>query len=117
MSRLLKRVPSSFSWPLHQVWGGYLNPYLKLAGKCPDCKNDYDRVGGRPEANASLFHDQWYGWVGPCSMRQRTVPSRSRSPRTCPYCGMPPDDFADEETVVTDRVPTGRFTVLDGGKR
>ena len=25
------------------------------------------------------------------------------SPRTCPYCGRPPDDFADEETVVEDR--------------
>ena len=22
------------------------------------------------------------------------------SPRTCPHCGHPPDDFADEETVV-----------------
>ena len=25
------------------------------------------------------------------------------SPRTCPHCGRPPDDFADEETVVDDR--------------
>ncbi len=25
------------------------------------------------------------------------------SPRTCPHCGRPPDDFADEETVVEDR--------------
>jgi len=25
------------------------------------------------------------------------------SPRTCPHCGRPPDDFADEETVITDR--------------
>ena len=24
------------------------------------------------------------------------------SPRTCPHCGRPPDDFGDEETVVTD---------------
>ena len=23
------------------------------------------------------------------------------SPRTCPHCGRPPDDFGDEETVVT----------------
>ena len=22
------------------------------------------------------------------------------SPRTCPHCGRPPDDFADEETIV-----------------
>lgn len=25
------------------------------------------------------------------------------SPRTCPHCGRPPDDFADEETIVEDR--------------
>ena len=25
------------------------------------------------------------------------------SPRTCPHYGRPPDDFADEETVVEDR--------------
>lgn len=25
------------------------------------------------------------------------------SPRTCPHCGRPPDDFVDEETVVADR--------------
>jgi hypothetical protein len=25
------------------------------------------------------------------------------SPRTCPHCGRPPDDFADEKTVVEDR--------------
>jgi hypothetical protein len=29
------------------------------------------------------------------------------SPRTCPHCGRPPDDFADEETVVTERAPAG----------
>jgi hypothetical protein len=61
MSRTLKRVPLSFSWPLHRVWGGYLNPYYKQHGKCPDCDNGYDRAKGRPDANAALFHDQWYG--------------------------------------------------------
>ena len=25
------------------------------------------------------------------------------SPRTCPHCGRPPDDFSDEETVVEDQ--------------
>jgi transcriptional regulator with XRE-family HTH domain len=39
------------------------------------------------------------------------------SPRTCPHCGKPPDDFVDEETVVTDRVPTSGLAVLDGGER
>ena len=61
MSRNLKRVPRDFAWPLNQIWGGFVNPYYKLAGKCPDCENGYDRTGGRPDANAALFHDQWYG--------------------------------------------------------
>lgn len=61
MSRNLKRVPLSFNWPLHQIWGGYVNPYYKLAGTCPDCVIGHDRVGGRPDANAALFNEQWYG--------------------------------------------------------
>jgi hypothetical protein len=61
VSRQLKRVPLNFSWPLHQVWGGYLNPYTELSAKCPYCKNGYDRTGGHPGANAALFFDQWYG--------------------------------------------------------
>lgn len=60
MSRTLKRVPMNFDWPLKQVWGGYLNPFYKLAGKCPDCKHGFDRVRGRPDANAALFDAQWY---------------------------------------------------------
>jgi transcriptional regulator with XRE-family HTH domain len=39
------------------------------------------------------------------------------SPRTCPHCGRPPDDFADEETVVTDRAPVGGLAILDEGGR
>lgn len=29
------------------------------------------------------------------------------SPRTCPHCGHPPDDFADEETFVGELPTTG----------
>lgn len=39
------------------------------------------------------------------------------SPRTCPHCGRPPDDFVDEETIVTERAPVAKLTVLDGDKR
>lgn len=61
MSRKLKRVPMNFDWPLKQIWGGYLNPFYKLAGKCPDCEHGFNRAGGRPDANAALFDGQWYG--------------------------------------------------------
>lgn len=61
MSRTLKRVPMSFSWPLHKVWGGFVNPYYAQCTECPDCDNGYDRAKGRPDANAALFHAQWYG--------------------------------------------------------
>jgi hypothetical protein len=61
MSRNLKRVSSDFAWPLKKVWGGYLNPYWKLSTECPDCNLGHDRTGGRPNANAALFYEQWYG--------------------------------------------------------
>jgi hypothetical protein len=61
VSKQLKRVPLNFSWPLKQVWGGYLNTYEELSAECPYCKHGYDRVGGRANANAALFYDQWYG--------------------------------------------------------
>ena len=61
MSRTLKRVPTSFDWPLNQTWTGYVNPYHQLAGECPDCDHGCDRVGGRSDANAALFSAQWYG--------------------------------------------------------
>jgi len=61
MSRTLKRVPLSFDWPLGQLWGGYVNPYYALAVECSDCDHGYDHAGGRPDANAALFHAQWYG--------------------------------------------------------
>jgi hypothetical protein len=39
------------------------------------------------------------------------------SPRVCPHCGHPPEDFVDEETVVTDRAPTGESSVLGEGRK
>jgi len=39
------------------------------------------------------------------------------SSRVCPHCGHPPDDFVDEETVVTEQTTPRGFTVLDGGKQ
>lgn len=51
----------NFSWPLRKIWGGFKNPYYEQSTDCPDCQNGYDRKGGRPDANAALFHDQWYG--------------------------------------------------------
>jgi len=36
------------------------------------------------------------------------------SSRVCSHCGHPPDDFVDEETVVTDRALSGGLAILDG---
>ena len=45
---------------------------------------------------------------------------RHTSSRACPYCGHPPEDVGDEDTVVTDVIVTdaapATFTVIDGGK-
>jgi hypothetical protein len=37
MGRKLMRVPMDFSWPLNEVWGGYVNPYHV---RCPACDGD-----------------------------------------------------------------------------
>jgi hypothetical protein len=39
------------------------------------------------------------------------------SPRVCPHCGHPPDDFADEETVIDRGTPTDELTIINGGRR
>jgi hypothetical protein len=55
MSREVKRVALDFSWPLHKVWSGYLNPFYQHSHRCEAC----DGTGNSPEARH--LHDQWYG--------------------------------------------------------
>lgn len=55
MGRTLKRVPLDFTWPLGQVWGGYLNPFSRQSIKCPDCN------GSGYSPDAARFSDEWYG--------------------------------------------------------
>lgn len=57
MSRLLKRVPLDFQWPLNTTWRGYLNPFYDQAQKCAAC----DGSGYSPQAKH--LSDQWYGYV------------------------------------------------------
>lgn len=38
------------------------------------------------------------------------------SPRTCPHCGHPPDDFTDAETIVEEKARRTLLTLLQGGK-
>lgn len=56
MGRQLRRVPLDFAWPLHEVWGGYLNPHYRACTKCKTC----DGTGYSPEAKR--FHDEWWGY-------------------------------------------------------
>lgn len=80
MSRNLKRVPLDFTWPLKKTWGGYLNPYCDLATECPDCNLGHDRAGGRPDANAALFYEQWYGYAPFDPITYGAVPLSPASP-------------------------------------
>lgn len=54
--RTLKRVPLDFSWPLHQVWGGYRNPFHPP--KCVSC----DGSGYNPETKK--ISDTFYNFDG-----------------------------------------------------
>lgn len=38
MSREVRRVPLSFTWPLHKTWQGYLMPAELRLPACPDCE-------------------------------------------------------------------------------
>lgn len=55
MSREVRRVPTDFNHPLHQVWPGYLMPKDLRLPECPDCHGR----GYSPEALHLL--DLWYG--------------------------------------------------------
>lgn len=55
MTRVLKRVPLDFDWPLKKVWGGYINPFSSQCSGCSAC----DGTGSSP--NARRFHEEWYG--------------------------------------------------------
>lgn len=55
MGRELKRVDLDFSWPLAQVWEGYLNPHYDACRDCQRC------AGTGYSTTARLFHEQWYG--------------------------------------------------------
>ncbi len=55
MGRELKRVPLNFSWPIHKIWHGYINPWYRHAVDCPHC----DGGGETPEMK--LLSDKWYG--------------------------------------------------------
>lgn len=37
MGREIKRVATSFEWPLDKTWEGYLNPHCKHAHNCAAC--------------------------------------------------------------------------------
>lgn len=55
--REVKRVPMDFSWPLGEVWEGYLMPGRLQEGKCPDCEHGYSPRG-------EYLHALWYGNAG-----------------------------------------------------
>ncbi len=55
MGRELKRVPIKFSWPLDEVWEGYINPWWANRSQCVLCRGN----GYSPQARD--LHDQWYG--------------------------------------------------------
>jgi hypothetical protein len=54
MSREVKRVPLDFSWPLNNVWEGYIMPNRLSERKCPDCEHGYS-------PHAEYLHGLWYG--------------------------------------------------------
>lgn len=56
MGREIKRVALDFSWPLNQVWDGFINPYYNVRD-CPKCEGR----GLAPEA--LMLFKQWFGYT------------------------------------------------------
>jgi hypothetical protein len=54
MGREIKRVPLDFSWPIDEVWEGFINPLYK--GRPCVCKHGLSPQGEH-------LHDQWYGYA------------------------------------------------------
>lgn len=54
MNRKLKRVPLDFSWPLREVWEGYLNPFVRHCKPCQAC------AGSGMTKEAKFLDDSWY---------------------------------------------------------
>jgi hypothetical protein len=55
VGREVKRVATSFDWPLDKTWEGYLNPYYKHSHSCAVCD------GTGYSTMAHLYKEQWYG--------------------------------------------------------
>ena len=47
MSRLVKRVPLDFEWPLGKVWDGYLMPDSLDRAQCSDCSGSGETAAAR----------------------------------------------------------------------
>lgn len=56
MGRELRRVPMDFSWPIGEVWGGYINPFYHQGTQCTSC----GRTGLSPELKK--IKDEWYSF-------------------------------------------------------
>lgn len=57
MSREIRRIATTFDWPLGETWQGYLMPDHLRSLPCPDC----DGHGYSPHARH--LHNLWYGYV------------------------------------------------------
>lgn len=71
MGRQVKRVALDFTWPLNEVWKGYLNPWYEFCHTCNSCGGS----GYGPVAR--LYKAQWYGDApfDPADMGSEPFPS------------------------------------------
>jgi hypothetical protein len=73
MSRLVRRVPPDFDWPINKIWTGFLVPGKFNETPCPDCVK-----GWAP--HAQNLHDLWYGKIPFDPVSTRSTPWRHDSP-------------------------------------
>ncbi|GAB2696476.1 hypothetical protein [Kitasatospora kifunensis] len=97
MSREVRRVPTTFDWPINEIWQGYLRPNKFDEDKCPDCKS-----GRSPQAQH--LRDLWYGYLpfdpestGSTALRHDTPAVRAFAERNI---GNAPDFYGTGEPAI-----------------
>jgi hypothetical protein len=81
MGREIRRVALDFTWPVGEVWEGFLLPERLHEEPCPDCKHGYS-------PHAEHLFDLWYGnqpfdpaTTGSTPLRHDTPAVRARAER------------------------------------
>jgi len=104
VNRELRRVPLDFSWPLDQVWKGYINPYRSM--ECKTC------AGSGLNPATKKLDDDWYthyrtdgqeGWM--YHLEQEDVQALIDAGRLMDFTRVPINE--EQRKIVEEKIANG----------